>query len=190
MKITLRGGYSKNNTDKSFWYAYSHLIKESLGLGKRVALITLAKSDGQYDEHISNLPKGLEVIDSKTFDIEWDLFDVIFIAGGDSLNLFNNLKERGFSLEKVKDDAFILGDSAGAYILSSYFYHSPPGENRGKIIDFYKGFNPEANIITVAHKDNPVYTNEILLEKVNSFAKKHNLKIIVLAENEEKVLLI
>jgi hypothetical protein len=80
----------------------------------------------------------------------------------------------------------LLGDSAGAYVLSSYFYDSPADENRGKIIKFYKGFVPRLKIITVAHTNNRVYTNPSLLEKVKNFAAKKDLKILTLKENREK----
>lgn len=185
MKITLRGGYSNENVKNSFWYEYSDLIKKYLESGKRVAVITLAKPDGHYNKYINELSKEVEVIDSKNLNVKWNDFDAIFIPGGDSLNLLNNLKKGDFSLKELKKNALVLGDSAGAYILSSYFYHSPPGEERGKVISFYRGFNLIAKVITVAHTNNPVYTNEMLLEKVNKFAKEHNLKVLMLEENQE-----
>ena len=102
--------------------------------------------------------------------------------------LYEGLKKTNFSLNKLKKNVVILGDSAGAYVLSSYFYSLAPGKTRDNQIKFFPGFNPDAKVITVAHKNNPVYCNEILIANVNKFAKSKNVRVLMLNENEQKLL--
>ena len=189
MKIIYRGGYNPNveaSIKKSFWYDYTSLINKIVNSGEKVAVVTLAKPDGYYDQFIRQHAKGVDIINSRKTSINWGDYAAVFLPGGDSSILYTELNNRGFALNKLKNDALVLGDSAGAYVLSSYFYYSPVGENRGKIIEFREGFNKELNIITIAHTNNPIYTNDILIAKVEKFAGSKNLKIIRLAENEEK----
>ena len=191
MRVVLRGGYNKyeeKSLKNSFWYEYSDFVSDLVQQGKKVALVTLAKPDGEYDHFVEEKFDKVEIIDSKSVNVSWGEYDAIFFPGGDSLKLYNGLQNLDFSLKDVKSDVFILGDSAGAYVLSSHFFHSPPGEQRGKIIDFYEGLNPEAKVITIAHKNNPRFYNELLLNKVNTFAKEKGISMLILEENEEHVL--
>lgn len=190
MKIVLRGGFSDmtDTRSSSFWYKYKKRVEGWINEGKSVAVVTLAKPDGYYQEQLDMWPNDVNEINSKTLKVKWDKFDVIILAGGYPKALLDALKKRKFSLDKLKKSVFILGDSAGAYILSSYFYDTPPGEDRGKTIEFLKGFNLKGKIITVAHANNPKYTNSLLLKKVQKFAKEKGLKVLMLEENEEKVI--
>lgn len=190
MKLIYSGGW--NNKDEasikaSFMYSYHTVIKDAASSGKKIAMVTLAKEDGHYDNLIVPLYSGLvEVINIQTKSVEWDRFDGIFILGGKSSFLKTNLEKVGFDLKKLKDNVVVLGDSAGSYILSSYFYQSPPGERRGVDMVFMEGFNPGAKLITIAHKHNPVYCNESVISKVNAFAQEKGLKVLMLEENEQK----
>lgn len=189
MKIIYRGGYSSEVVQNSFWYEYLELVKEAVEKGKKVALVTLAKQDDDYyNNFINGWPKEVEVINHKTQTTAWESFDVLVFPGGESMSLYNGLKTLNFNLTRIKKRSLVIGDSAGAYVLSSYFYNSPRGEDRGKIIEFVEGFNPSAKVITVGHANNPVYTNNLLLEKVNKFAKEHGLQVQKLLENEAKLL--
>ncbi len=189
MKLVYRGGYNKLSQEsikKSFWYDYKDLIKDGISAGRKVAIVTLAKPDNYFNKFIAELPEGIDTIDTKFLNPKWYEYDLIFIPGGDTLDLFKGLKSRGFNLSELKNGVVVVGDSAGAYVLSSYFYNSPPGEDRGKVLEFYKGLNPDANLITVAHVNNPVYCNNLLLEEVKKFANKKGLRILMLEENQEE----
>lgn len=190
MKIVLRGGYSDvtNTRSSSFWYEYEAQVKNWVKKGKKIAVITLARQDGYFRDLLDEWPNEIEIIDSKSKNVKWSSFDKIFIPGGAMADLLRGLKSKEFSLDKLKDTAFVLGDSAGAYVLSSYFYDTPPGEDRGKVIKFVKGLNPKANIITMAHTNNPKYMNDLLTKKVRQFAKEKGLDVLMLRENQEKKL--
>lgn len=189
MKIIYRGGYNSTSEESiraSFWYEYEKFIEDKISSGSQVAVITLAKPDGTYQELLARLPKEVIVIDTKSQSLNWSSLDFIFIPGGNSFELHTGLKQSKFELDKLKDNAWILGDSAGAYVLSSYFYDSPPGDERGKEIEFYEGFNPASKNITIAHTNNPHFYNQLLLEKVNNLAEQYGLSVLMLKENEEK----
>ena len=193
MKVVLRGGYNKLDEESfsnSFWYQYSSFVDELTEMGKKVAMVTLAKPDGVYDDLIQENMKGAEVIDSQVEKTSWGEFDAIFIPGGKNLKLRDGLKRLSFGLGVLKEGAFVLGDSAGAYMLSSFFFESPSGEDKGKTVDFYEGFNPQLKTITIAHADNSWHTNELLIEKVKNFAKERDLSVLKLKENEEKVFVV
>ena len=191
MQIIYSGGWNnklEESIKKSFLYTYEESIKQMIKKGNKVAFIALAKSDGHYDKLINSIYKNAEIIDSSTNEIEWNSYDGIFIPGGDSKRLKTLLVEKQFSFNKLKHSSIILGDSAGAYMFSTYFYKSPKGEKRGIEIEFLEGFNPTANVITIAHTNNPMYCNNTLIEKVEKFAKKRGLHVLKLAENEQKIL--
>jgi hypothetical protein len=188
VKIVYRGGYNKEIVQNSLWFDYLEPVTQAVTSGQQVALITLAKPDGYFDNFVLQWPQSVQVINHQTPNSNWQDFDVIIIPGGDPLSLHDGLTSRNFALEKLKETAVVVGDSAGAYVLSSYFYNSPRGEERGKVIDFLPGFNPEAKVITVGHVNNPKYTNTLLLEKVNTFAQAKGLTVLKLNENQEKLL--
>jgi len=191
MDIIYSGGWNNSlpeSIQNSFVYTYADYIKEMVSSGKKAVFITLAKPDGYYDKLLKSACGEIEIINSKTPSPNWSLYDGLFIPGGNPAVLKKSLKNKGFQLNKLKKTALVLGDSAGSYILSSFFYSSPPGEKRGKKIKFLKGFNPQAKVITIAHTNNPFYCNQTLISKVEDFARKKGLYVLKLAENEQKVL--
>lgn len=191
MKIIYSGGWN-NKLDESikasFMCTYHEVIKVAVASGKKIAMVTLAKEDDYYDYLITPLYAGyVDVIDSRNQNVAWASYDGIFMPGGKSSLLKAGLQKTGFRLNSLKKEVVLLGDSAGAHVLASYFYISPTGPLRGVEIEFAEGFNPEARLIGIAHKNNPVYCNEILISKVNIFAKEHGLRILILNENEQKI---
>lgn len=192
MKIIYSGGWDKTSPESikaSFMYTYREIIAKAVQNGKKIAMVTLAKKDGSYDSLIQPLYSGLvDVIDTKSTHVDWGRYDGIFIPGGSGALLKDGLMKAGFSMEVLKKDAVVLGDSAGAYILSTYFYQTPPGEKRGVDLEILEGFNPGANMITIAHKNNPVYCNALLMKKIKAFAKELGLKLLILNENEQRLL--
>jgi len=191
MKIIYGGGWDKNSKasiENSFVYTYCSVIKNAIKKGNKIAFVTLAKPDGYYLELLRPLyGDRIEIIDSTNQNIDWSIYDGIFILGGKAVDLLSGLVNKKFSLERLKNNVVILGDSAGAYVLSAYFYDSPPGELRGKQIQMVKGLNIQSKLITIAHNNNPVYCNELLINKVKDFAKAKNIKVLVLNENEQKI---
>jgi len=193
MHLIYSGGYdklSKKSVKNSFIYTFLPYLIKFKEAGKNIAFVTLAKPDGNFDDKIfpyySNI---VDIIDyTKIHSVKWITYDAIFIFGGDPVKLLDGLKESRFGLNQLKKEAIILGDSAGSYLLSTYFYNSPPGELRGEKIEFLEGFNPHAKIITVAHRNNSVFCNDKLLKKVNTFAKNKKLSVLILNENEQKLL--
>lgn len=192
MKIIYSGGWDKTSQESiqnSFMYQYDKIINEAAASGKKIAIVTLAKPDGSYDAMIRLLfGNVVDIIDYKRRAPEWQIYDGIFILGGNAEMLKNGMVKAGFDMELLKPNAVVLGDSAGAYVLSTYFYQSPPGQLRGVDIDFIEGFNPEANLMVVAHKNNPDYCTPVLLKKVRLFTRELGLKLLILAENEQKML--
>lgn len=193
MKIIHSGGY--NNKDEasirsSFIHTYRPAIVRAARDGKRVGFVTLAKPDGYFDPLIRPLYGAeVDVIDSKRAPtVKWETYDGLFLFGGDSVPLVEGLRRGGFALDLLKRDAVVLGDSAGSYALSSYFYKSPRGALRGVEVSFHAGLNPGARMITVAHTNNPVFCNDLLVAKVNAFAREKGLHVLALAENEQKTL--
>lgn len=188
MNIIYSGGwnkYSEKSVKESLVYSFADVIKIMIKKGKKVGFVTLAKPDGRYDGLLQSIYDNPEIINSKTIAPDWQEYDGLIILGGDAKLLQDALNERKFSLPKLKNSLLIIGDSAGAYILSTYFYHSPPGEKRGFEIEFLRGFNPEAKVITIAHTNNPVYCNDTLITKVEAFAREHDLQVLKLTENEQ-----
>ncbi|HLL60212.1 MAG TPA: hypothetical protein VK338_00700 [Candidatus Nitrosocosmicus sp.] len=191
MKIIYSGGWNNDLDDSiknSFIFTYSDTIHNAINSGKKICFVTLAKPDGYYNHLILPLYQNIDIIDSTKTSVDWSSYDGIFIPGGNSMYLKNGLLKINFQLSKLKEDVVILGDSAGSYILSSYFYQSPKGELRGIDIEFHEGFNLEAKVITIAHKNNPVYSPDILVQNVNVFAQEKGLTVLALNENEQKEL--
>ena len=192
MKIIYSGGWNNKSGESiqlAFMYAYQATIRDAISKGKKIAMVTLAKENGFYDFLINPLyGKSVEVIDTTSQSIKWNTYDGIFLAGGSTSVLKKRLLEKDFSLSNLKKEVVLLGDSAGAYVLGSYFFISPSGEQRGIEVTFAEGFNPPAKLIVVAHKNNPIYCNEVLISKVRAFAQEKGIQVLILNENEQKIL--
>lgn len=193
MKIIYRGGYTKKNKESykyCSWFTYEQYLQRVLETGLRVAIVPLAKgNDNHYDEEIEKCKLGnADIITLDKRDVEWSDYDVIFIPGGDPLLLYNRLIERKFSLDILKKDSVIIGDSAGAMILAKEFMEVRNWKNFK--ISFYKGFNPSVNFVILPHVDNSFYGNFLFRLLVKIRALFRGMKIISLKENEEFKLII
>jgi hypothetical protein len=188
MKLVLSGGYNKSDESiaKSVWYRYVSKIAQLKGNGKHVGIITSARMVGYYDEFVGLYREyNIDVVDRETDFVEWSKYDFLMLLGGNAYELFADLNKKGMSFEKLKSDAEVLGDSAGAYMFGRYFFVSPSGVQRGRVVDFYDGFGILENTIVVGHSDNEAFTNELLVSKVESFAEQNRLEIIYINENQE-----
>lgn len=190
MKIIYSGGWnneSQQSIKNSFIFTYADVIQKMSTAGRKIAFVTLAKPDGYYDALLMSVYNDIEIINTQSPHPEWSTYDGLFIPGGDTEILKTRLLDLKFSLTVLKDTALLLGDSAGGKVLTSYFFKSPRGEKRGEEINFIEGLNPEAEFIVVPHTNNPDYCNEILISNVEAFAKKIGIRVLKLAENEQKL---
>ncbi|NMB56699.1 hypothetical protein GYA19_02035 [Candidatus Beckwithbacteria bacterium] len=109
--------------------------------------------------------------------INWAIFDILFILGGDTVKLHKALDNINFKLESLKSDAILIGDNAGAFLLSAYYYDANVGKFRADKVNFYKGLNLQSQIITIAHTNNSRYVNQKLIDQTEKFAKKIILRV-------------
>lgn len=190
MKIIYSGGWNNENQEsihQCFLYSYQNGILKMRQNGKKVALVTLAKPDGYYDDVIRSLYGDIEIINTASPNPDWSSYDGIFIPGGDTIVLKNRLQEFNFSLGALKDSVMLLGDSAGAKILAPFFFLSPKGERRGIDIEFIEGLHPQAGCIVIPHANNPLHCNDILLSKIEAYAHSKGIGVLTLNENEQKL---
>lgn len=182
-KFIYRGGYNPkdgNSVRSAYFYEYALTIKRILAEGKKVAFVTLAREDGYYDVRIKELFGELPTIIGRVSPPPaWNTYDLVVICGGDKKQLKTFLLEKKFSLSALHEDAVVLGDSAGAYMLSAYYYDD------GK---FEEGFYPESRLVVIAHANDPLHATPEKIEAVTTFASTHNLEMIFLKENESKIL--
>lgn len=183
-EIIFRGGYNKYDKESvknSTLFEYAPLIKKLNDKGKKTCIVTLSKPDGHhYDKLIKEANiNNVEIIDSKTRNINWSKYDLLLVLGGDPELLRDRLRKRDFNIKKLKDDAIYVGDSAGAMVLGAYFVNNWPDD---KLV-MLKGIVHDSKFIVLAHCNNPRYTTKKLIDKVEKFAKKKGLKVLKLDEN-------
>ncbi len=188
MKIVYSGGINKHDPQsyqRSYFYCYSNKINQYLSASKQVAFVTSAKPDHYYDQHI--LPQfgnRVDIIGRKKKKVNWSQYHLIFLCGGTNLDLKKGLIKQSFKLSNLKPNAIILGDSAGAYLLSAYYFDR---ENHGQF-SFHQGFNPSSQLITIAHFNDPKYTYDQLIRQIDNFARSHQLRVLKLNENQTQLL--
>lgn len=184
MKVTYRGGFNKKNkksTQSGVLYAYADQVKQFIKDGKKIAVVTYAKDDGYFDATIKKqFGTKVDIIDSKA-QPKWETYDYIFLLGGNQEQLKEMLIKKGFSLENLHNDVHIIGDSAGAMVMSTYFYHITDED----VVYFHQGLHPESKQLTIVHADNPHYAPEKKMKEIASFGKKLGLNVVELKENEE-----
>ena len=197
MKIIYSGGYdkySKKSISKSMFYRYAGILNEQIEKGKIIASINFAKPDSYYNSRLEEIfrDKAIAIDHSNKQIINWGFYDVILLPGGDQNLLKEGLIETGFAIENLKKNIVIIGDSAGAYVMSSY-YPSYDGEVESideKNITNYveEGLYKESNVITIAHTNNKSYAPTIAVDITKKLAEKLDVKFLALKENEEKLL--
>jgi len=187
MNVIYRGGYNKNDegsTKNSFFYEYADIVRTLTAKGIQVACVTLAKDDGHYDARIKENFGNIDTINHQTTVVNWSKYRLIFLCGGTTLRLRDGLLKLGFNIDTLGKSVVVLGDSAGAYLMSAYFFDTSDREN----LQFFEGAHPQSNVITIAHVNNSHYSNEKLIKSVKDFAKEKHLRVLSLNENEEKLL--
>lgn len=189
MKIIYRGGYQTANAEQSLFYEYSFQIKKFINSGKKVVYVTFAKPNNYYDsrmnESLGFMPQIIDTNSSK--DLDWKTFDLIVIPGGETEVLQQALIDWNFSMDKLKDDVVIIGDSAGAYVLSKYYFGKKINENGQAEYFIIEGLNPKSDLITVAHIDNQKHVTPEKLTEAQKVANDLKATLLLLKENEAKL---
>lgn len=187
MKLIFSGGLNKYAPDgyqKSYFYKYTDKINKLIADGKKVCFVTIAKPDHFYDEHLlPQFGEKLDIIGDEAKNVDWSKYDLIFLCGGDTPKLKKGLLAKNFDFNSLKESVIVLGDSAGAMIMAPYFYDSDDRET----VHFVEGLYPASKTIVIVHTNNPHYCNDELVNEVEKFAKDKSLKVLKLAECEEKM---
>src|SRR3989338_2218262 len=125
MNVIYRGGFNKNNEESikdSFFYEYADIVRTLTAKGIQVACVTLAKDDGHYDARIKENFGNIDTINHQTTVVNWSKYRLIFLCGGTTLRLRDGLLKLGFNIDTLDKSVVVLGDSAGAYLMSAYFF--------------------------------------------------------------------
>lgn len=186
MRLILDGGWVKGNIESesnNVIVRFRDFILSSLKDGKKVLIITNAKPVGYYNEKIKNFTdKGADFIDRDTKDkVEWYQYDVILALGGTTLVFFSELKRLNFNVDFLKQDMFYIGSSAGAMVMSSYFYDY---DKTQYTVSFLDGFISNNKEIYLVHNNNDYYVDSFLRERTKDFASQNGLIVVPINENE------
>ena len=185
MQVTYKGGYNKLDPQhaKEFILAsHAVVVREHINAGRHIGVVTYAKDDGYYDGRIrSFFGEKARIINHASLDPQWGDYDLLYLLGENQLRLHKALLYHSFSLSYLKSDVWLVGDSAGAMVLSAFYYDI---DDTGDI-HFHEGLYPDSKRIVIVHADNPSYAPEHLFLNVEKFASGHNLEVIKLNENQE-----
>ncbi len=135
-KYILHGGFTSHinaENDKFF----KEILKDSpdnpkvllvyFAKEKEEVLDSKTKTIAQFEKNKGNKNLSFEIADEKQFEEQIKKADIIYLHGGNTLKLLNALKKFS-NLKKLFNEKTIAGESAGAYVLSTYFYNAK--ENR------------------------------------------------------------
>lgn len=159
-KVILHGGYSNKDNVKNdiFYKEILNSFNEDSELN--VLLVLFAKEEESYDvlfkvvshnfeKNSGNRKLTFVIADRDNFIKQVQNSDVIYLSGGQTLKLIDILKSYPEFITSL-DTKVIVGDSAGAYALSSCFYSKTEGglfNGLGlapvKVICHYEGENSE-----------------------------------------------
>lgn len=184
-EIVLRGGYNKHSEKSrraSVLYAHADKINDCLQKGGNVVVVTCAKPDGYFGEMILDaVHRDLKTIGRRTRNAEWGKYDLVFLMGGSNYPLLRHLRRLGFDTDMLKEDCLLIGDSAGAMVLSAWVIV----DETQKGLKFERGLNDEWEFIVVPHTDNPAYVTPDRLKEIREFARGKGCGVVEIKENEE-----
>lgn len=183
MKIIYVGGYTDKNN--SHFIDYKNFVQEFINDRKQVLFVALGKDPGYFTSRIKDLyPNTPYILDiSSPKEIVWGSYDLIYIIGGNTQQLTQNLSNFGFDLEKLKKGVVLLGDSAGANVLSKYYIGK---DSNGYTLE--QGLNPQSNILVLCHCDNPEKTPQNKIEIAKKYAESKEARLVLLNENESVII--
>jgi len=183
-KYILHGGYTreKNHLNNNFFKEITKGLEGEI----KILLIYFASEGSDYEEKLEqeknnfennsdNKNLKFEIANKENFIKQIKNSDVIYIRGGDTFKLLEILKSYPKFSEAIKGK-ITVGSSAGAYVLSKYFY------SRGsrKVFDGL-GILPVA---VACHYKGNQETLELLKEK------PEDLEIVLLNDFEHKVIIV
>lgn len=186
--------YKKESVNNSIFYRYANVLNQQIEKGKVVASVNFAKPDYYYDSRLDEIFGGkIITIDNRNKGvINWKLYDIILMPGGNQKLLKEGLLKTGFSINNLKSNVIMIGDSAGAYVMGKYFpaYDGEVENIEESDIKKYaeEGLYPNSNALVIAHINNKRYVPDSALELSKKLAKELNVEILALQENEEKLL--
>lgn len=129
-KYILHGGATKLRTDDNKRY-YQEMVR---GLqNPKILLIYFARELDQYDESFKidaemfewanpEVPYALTVATEEDFIEQARESDVLYFAGGTSYKLIEAIKKQDTDVKKLFEGKVISGSSAGANMVSEWFY--------------------------------------------------------------------
>ncbi|MEK7179844.1 MAG: Type 1 glutamine amidotransferase-like domain-containing protein [Patescibacteria group bacterium] len=179
-KFILHGGFANhiNTYNDSF---FKEILKDTQN-NPKVLLVYFAKEldrivvnkkedVGQFERNKENKNISFEVADEKSFVEQVKTADIVYLHGGNTLKLLETLKKFE-NLEKLFEGKIVAGESAGAYVLSSFFYSK-------KVGGIFQGFG-FVPIKTICH-----YTGEDL----EKFPDNSKLETLLLQDYQYQIFL-
>lgn len=182
----LHGGFTRIDNDSNA--AYYHEITKDLATGAVVLVVLFAREEKEYGDALElETKKILSGAGDKQLNIqmasEYTLIeqiegaDAIIIRGGDTLKLTKALKQHPSFADSIKGKV-VAGSSAGAYVLSTYYYSRDSGE-------IHKGLGIlPLRVICHFESDESDVTKKAI-EDMDNYPK--DLELIVLKDCEWKV---
>lgn len=135
MKVILHGGYSNQNNSENDQF-YREIVKDINKDTVKVLLVLFAKREEAQEELFNQTVSNFKKIENVAFNFikaEQVNFieqvresDVVYLSGGQTIKLINILKSFPDFISSLKDKV-VVGDSAGTYALSAWFYSKSEG---------------------------------------------------------------
>lgn len=134
-KYILHGGYAGHTNSQNDEF-YKEILKDTPDKLK-VLLVYFAKEDDRipvnktedlahFEGNKGKKELNYEVATEKEFSQQVNRADIIHLHGGATLKLLEALKKH-HNLKQLFEDKVMAGESAGAYVLSAYFYSKTAG---------------------------------------------------------------
>lgn len=189
MKIIYVGGYSDINRKKSHFYEYCQPVKHLMDKGRNVVFVNFAQTPGYFNQRLIELYDILpNIIDTNRKEkVDWGVYDLLYISGGNTKDLKQSLVKYGFDLNKLKESVIVICDSAGANVMSKYYLGKSIGNGGSLEYVLTEGLNPASNLLTVCHVDNPQKAPLGKIERAKVESVKTGARLLLLKENESRM---
>lgn len=180
-KYILHGGRTREKNDLND--AFFKEMLQGLDSPVKILLIYFAGEESEYLEKLRQEKENFlrnaegkelkfEIANEKNFIPQIEKSDVIYMRGGPTFKLLDAIKKYPEFSESIKNKV-VMGSSAGAYILSKYFYH------RDEPVGIFEGLGI-LPISTHCHYKGDKGIVKLLEEK--------GLEVVLLGEFEHKVI--
>ena len=182
-KYVLHGGFSKGgcNNTREFY----HEIGKELSDGERVLSVYFHVDEASGDEKHQEVLDGfkgnkLEIVVASECDFVEQLkkSSALLMRGGDTIKLSEKLKKYRGLAEIIKEKKVVAGVSAGAYVLSEYFY-----TNHADYVDKGLGVLPIRTRCHYVEED-----DKKIAKKFSEFPESDKYELVLLRDCEYKVI--